>query len=135
MLIEEGVKHYCLNKDLSRLLSSQATKSKRKEYFCMRCLNPFGCHEALNRHLENCSKYKAVKIKMPKEGTILKFKNYDRREKVPFIVYADFECFIKPLQSFTQMIKRVILNITKNTSHLAFVTISNASMMKYINQN
>ena len=25
--------------------------------------------------------------------------NYDRREKVPFIVYADFECFIKPLQS------------------------------------
>ena len=99
MLIEERVKHYCLIKDLSRLLSSQATKGKRKEYFCMRCLNPFGCQEALNRHLEYCSKYKAVKIKMPKEGTILKFKNNFRREKVPFIVYADFECFIKPLQS------------------------------------
>ena len=65
----------------------------------MRCLNPFVCQEALNRHLKYCSKYKAVKIKMPKEGTILKFKNYDRREKVPFIVYADFECFIKLLQS------------------------------------
>ena len=100
MLIEEGgVKHYCLIKDLSHLLSSQAIKGKRKEYFCMRCLNPFGCQEALNRHLEYCSKYKAVEIKMPKEGTILKFKNYDRREKVPFIVYADFECFNKPLQS------------------------------------
>ena len=100
MLIEEGgVKHYCLIKDLSRLLSSQATKGKRKEYFCKRCLNPFGCQEALNKHLEYCSKYKAVKIKMPEEGTILKFKNYDRREKVLFIVYADFECFIKPLQS------------------------------------
>ena len=36
MLIEEGgVKHYCLIKDLSRLLSSQATKGKRKEYFCI----------------------------------------------------------------------------------------------------
>ena len=36
---------------------------------------------------------------MPKEGTILKFINYHRGEKVPFIVYADFECFIKPIQS------------------------------------
>ena len=30
---------------------------------------------------------------------MLKFKNYDRSENVPFIVYADFECFIKPIQS------------------------------------
>ena len=36
---------------------------------------------------------------MPKKITMLDFKNYDRREKVPFIVYADFECFIKPIQS------------------------------------
>ena len=36
---------------------------------------------------------------MPKEGTMLKFKNYDRKERVPFIVYADFECFIKPIQT------------------------------------
>ena len=36
---------------------------------------------------------------MPDEGTRLKFKNYDKKERVPFIVYADFECFIKPIQS------------------------------------
>ena len=36
---------------------------------------------------------------MPEKGTMLKFKNYRRSEKVPFIVYADFECFIKPIQS------------------------------------
>ena len=36
---------------------------------------------------------------MPKEGTILKLKNYDRKERIPFIVYADFECFIKPIQT------------------------------------
>ena len=30
---------------------------------------------------------------------MLKFKNYHRRKKVPFIVYADFECFVKPIQS------------------------------------
>ena len=36
---------------------------------------------------------------MPEKGTMLKFKNYHRSEKVPFIVYTDFECFIKPIQS------------------------------------
>ena len=30
---------------------------------------------------------------------MLKFINYHRSEKVPFIVYADFECHIKPMQS------------------------------------
>ena len=100
MLIEKGgVKHYCLVKNISRLLSSQATKGKRKEYFLLRCLNPFWCEKSLNEHQEYCNEYEAVTIEMPKKGTILKFKNYHRREKVPFIVYADFECFIKPLQS------------------------------------
>ena len=36
---------------------------------------------------------------MPGEGTELDFKNYDRMEMIPFVVYADFECFIKPIQS------------------------------------
>ena len=100
MLIkEEGIHHYCLVKNLSRLLSSQVSKPKRKEYFCTRCFNPFGSQEVLFKHLEYCTEYNEVKINMPEKGTILKFKNYDRKERVPFIVYADFESFIKPIQS------------------------------------
>ena len=100
MLIEEGgLKHYCLVKSIERLLSSQASKGKRKEYFCLNCLNPFPSEKSLNKHGEYCKEHKAVKIKLPEKGTMLKFKNYHRREKVPFIVYADFECFIKPIQS------------------------------------
>ena len=100
MLIEEGgVKHYCLVKDLSRLLSSQVSNHDGKHHFCVKCLNPFWCQESLNKHQEYCGNYEAVKIQMPKKGTTLKFKNYHRSEKVPFVVYADFECFIKPIQS------------------------------------
>ena len=99
LIEKDGVKHYCLVKNSSRLLSSQVTKGKRKEYFCYRCLNPFWCEKSLNEHQEYCNEYEAVKIERPKKGTILKFKNYHRREKVPFIVYAYFECFIKPMQS------------------------------------
>ena len=100
MLIEKGgVKHYCLVKSKECLLSSQTTNGKRKQHFCLRCLNPFWSQEALNKHEEYCYEYEAVKIELPKKGTMLEFKNYHRREKVPFIIYADFECFIKPMQS------------------------------------
>ena len=100
MLIEERVKHYCLVKDISRLLSSQASnRDKKKHYFCLRCLNPFWCQKALDKHKEYCNEYEAVKIELPKKGTMLDFKNYYRLEKVPFLVYADFESFIKPLDT------------------------------------
>ena len=101
LLIEKGgVKHNCLVKSIERLLSSQTTKGNRKQHFCLRCLNPFWCQEALSRHQEYCGKYEPVKIDLPKKGTMLKFINYHRGEKVPFIVYADFECFIKSIQLY-----------------------------------
>ena len=85
MLIEEGgVKHYCLVKDLGRLLSSQVSSHNGKHHFCLGCFNPFWTRKSLNKHQEYCNEYEAVKIELPKEGTMLKFKNYDRSEKVPF---------------------------------------------------
>ena len=61
MLIEkDGVKRYCLVKNIRAFLASQVSKDKRKRYFCDRCLNPFWCEESLNKHLEYCSNHKAV---------------------------------------------------------------------------
>ena len=102
MLIEkDGVKHYCLVKNVSRLLSSQVSNHKEKHHFCLRCLNPFWTHKSLNKHLEYCSNHEAVKIEMPEKGKndILKFKNYCNSEKVPFVIYADTESLIKPIQT------------------------------------
>ena len=53
----------------------------------------------MNKHNEYCNEHEAVKIEVPKKGTMFEFKNYYRSEKVPFIVYADFECYIKPMQT------------------------------------
>ena len=36
---------------------------------------------------------------MPEKGTMLKFKNYHRGEKVPFVIYADFESCIKSIHT------------------------------------
>ena len=51
---------------------------------------------------------------MPEKGTMLKFKNYHRGEKVPFIIYADFEsciksihtCDLKPENSYTKQYQK-----------------------------
>ena len=100
MLIEKGgVNHYCLVKNLSCLLSSQVSNHNGKHHFCFQCLNPFWSNASLIKHQSYCLKHKFVKIKLPEKGTMLKFKNHHRSEKVPFIVFADFECYNKPMQS------------------------------------
>ena len=99
LIKEEGVNHYCLVKNLSRLLSSQVSKHHGKKYFCMRCLNPFNDQKALDKHEEYCSNHEAVKIIMPKKGTMLRFENYHRGERVPFVIYADFESCIKSIDT------------------------------------
>ena len=86
-LIEKyWVKHYCLVKSLSRLLGSQVSNHKEKQHFCLMCLNPFWCQQSLNKHQEYCNEHEAVKIELPEEGTMLKFNNYHKSEKAPFVV-------------------------------------------------
>ena len=91
LLLGDGEKqHFCLIKSLSRLLSSQVNSHQDEKVFCRRCLNPFPCEKKLEEHSEWCKKKDFVKIQM--ETRTLKFKNWKRKEKVPFVIYADFEC-------------------------------------------
>ena len=100
LLIErDGVKHYCLVKNSSRLLSKQVSVHKGGTHICFRCLNPFWSHNSLEKHWEYCKNHEAVKINMPEKGTILKFKHHERSEKLPFIIYADTEALIKEMQN------------------------------------
>ena len=97
LLIEKNnKKHYCLIKSMSRLFASQCSKRKSKIYICNYCLQRFGKEEILKDHLEYCSKHKCGKTVFPKKGEILKFKNFERMHGVPFIIYADFECYLEP---------------------------------------
>ena len=53
----------------------------------------------MDKHKEYCSKYESVKIQLPEKETMVKFKNHHSSEKVPTVIYADFECFNKPIQT------------------------------------
>ena len=99
LISDEEKRHYCLIKSMSRLLSSQSSTDEHTLHYCPRCINHFTTQEKLATHKEYCSAHEAVKIEMPGEGTTLSFKNYNRSMRVPFIVYADFESFIKPIDT------------------------------------
>ena len=93
---EEGKFHYTLIKNISRLLRSQITsRTNEPNQICKRCFSHFTKYELLQKHIEYCSNNETVSVKMPKQDTMLYFKNYDKQLPVPFVVYADFECFTK----------------------------------------
>ena len=103
MLLENRKnQHYCLIKDMSRLCASQISKHGGKRYFCKYCCNSFTTNDVLKNHVEYCSKQKSVKVVMPREGETLRFKNFHRKMRVPFVIYADFECFTRPISTNSQ---------------------------------
>ena len=65
----------------------------------MGCLNYFWSENVLNNNQEYCKEHASVKIELPKERSTIELKNFHRSEKVSFIVYADFESYIQPIQS------------------------------------
>ena len=49
------------------------------------------------RHIKDCLKINAKqRIKIPKKGEYVKFKNFERKIKSPFMIYADFEYTLVP---------------------------------------
>ena len=102
LLIKNGDNsHYCYVKRLSALLTSQINKRKSKLYYCLNCLNAYDNEDKLYKHKEYCSENDNIKINMPPEGTYLKFLNFLRGERAPFAIYADFECYNKPIHTTT----------------------------------
>ena len=108
LIADEETNHYCWIKNMSRLLSKNINNHQHKRYFCYRCLNSFKSEKSLDKHKEYCQNNEAVKIEMPMikddEGKFLGpeyiyFKNHCKKQRVPFVVYADFECFTEKIDT------------------------------------
>ena len=98
LLIKDGENsHYCLVKNLSALLISQINNHKGSRNFCLNCFNGFNTPESLNKHKGYCYNNECVKINIPPPGSFLEFVKFEHTVKAPFVIYADFESLIKPL--------------------------------------
>ena len=93
LLLYKG--HYCLIKDFGRLVNSQLTKHHGTRFYCYRCINSFVSEYSLKEHEYYCKNHEARRIII--DDKPVKFKNYNHSMRVPFVIYADFESFNKPI--------------------------------------
>ena len=97
MVSEDGINHYTAIKSLSRLLKSSNTKHKCKQHACMNCLQGFMQESSRDQHQVYCEDNESVRVEMPKQGSTVEFKDGQNQFKVPFIMYADFELILEPM--------------------------------------
>ena len=97
MVSEDGINHYTVIKSSSRLLKSSNTKHKCKQHFCMNCLQGFMQESSRDEHQVYCEDNESVRVEMPKQGSTIEFKDGQNQFKVPFIMYADFESILEPM--------------------------------------
>ncbi|XP_053985489.1 uncharacterized protein LOC128879938 [Hylaeus volcanicus] len=91
-----GVGHFAWIQNLSRLVSSQLSKSNHRKYFCDRCLHYFSSSKKLEAHTVDCEKMNDCAIVLPDDDSKwLSFNNYTRKERLPFVVYADLEYILE----------------------------------------
>ncbi|XP_065223826.1 uncharacterized protein LOC135847991 [Planococcus citri] len=95
---EKGSGHYCWIKNLSRLVSSQLNKVKNQKYICNGCLINFNSLEKLKKHEKNDCNH-IVSVLPEGEKAKINFKNVHKMLRVPFVIYADFEAYLKPFSS------------------------------------
>ena len=98
MIVDRGKRHYTAIKNISRSLSKLNRKTRRAYHFCMNCLNRFRKASARDKHFEYRGSNGHVKVNMPTEKEKwLKFHDGQYQFKVPFMLYADFESVLKPV--------------------------------------
>ena len=99
LMIEDGEEtHYTAIKNMPRLLSKLNGKTQHAYHYCMNCLNGFRTASARDKHYEYCSSNGHVKVIMPTEKEKwLKFHDRLYQFKVLFMMYADFESILNPV--------------------------------------
>ncbi len=89
--------HYGLITDFNKLNFS-ITKHKEKKFFCKRCLHHYNTPESLKQHENVCRNFEYTRTILPTEkNKYLEFTKYERGMRVPFVIYADFECLTMPI--------------------------------------
>ena len=80
-------------------MRSQITSdTTRKLHICKKCLSHYTKEDLREKHLFYCENETAAVI-MPRKNTFLNFKNHFKKLPIPFVIYADFECFTNPINS------------------------------------
>ena len=110
---ERDTSHWMWIKNFSRLCSD-LTRHNGAQHWCFQCLTGHHTLEQLNNHLIYCNDHDAAAAVMPKAGDTVTFTNHQNLLKSPYIVYADCESLIRPLDEPMQCGE----NTTRESEHV-----------------
>ena len=100
------------------------------DFCCLNCLLSFGTKNKLELHKKVCENKDFCNVIMPSEDTeILKFNQYPKSAKAPFIIYADLECLIEKIDGCKS--SKFIHNKSKQTYSIRFFHVYNIIIEKH----
>ena len=86
--------HYCVIKNSNLLQRLTRSEKKRKHgskcKFCSNCFQPI-IKRNYRRHTNFCESNAALEVRMPVSSPNVEFQNWQKTQRVPFVVYADLE--------------------------------------------
>ena len=84
----------CPVKSLSRLFTG-ITSNHNGDFYYLNCLHSFRSNNALKNHEETCEDHDYCCIDVPdKKNNTLKYIEGVKSLKIPFVIYADIECYL-----------------------------------------
>ena len=90
--------HYCCIVDLSRLLAGQKFNTKKRLFWCLRCLNAKHSSESLEAHIRFCNELQPTNcVMVSEEKKWMEFRNKRNLLDVPSVIVADFECYSRKI--------------------------------------
>ena len=84
---------------MSALVGSQLSKDGHAKHICKRCLRYWSKKEKLAEHKIDCNVMNHCRIDLPKKGTKLYFKKFEKQLPLNYIIYADIECLLGKVTS------------------------------------
>ena len=117
---EREKKYYVLIRDFNTFMYGYIL-NRGKKHFCHYHLHAFSKEELFKVikviqsycFKTNCKQ----RIKIPKKGEYVRFKNYERKIKSPFMIYTDFESVLVPEDNGKQILDEYYTN--KYQKHVA----------------
>ena len=98
LITDNNKKNYVVIKSLRRLLSRQNNKQKESQHFCINYLQGFAEKKSRDEHYVYCRSNEAVRIEKPNRKPIVQYLDGQYQFKVPFMMYADLESILEPIQ-------------------------------------
>ena len=89
--------HYLVVKNLPGFLKG-ITSNHNEDFHCLNCFHSYRTKNKLKAHKKICENHNFCHVKMPtKDNNIIKYNQGEKSIKLPFIIYADLECFLKKM--------------------------------------